>query len=81
MPSAAVISGLRGEKAGVRNQIAGFEIIGAVEHQIVAADQRHRIAGIQPRGVRGKPDMGIERMNLLGGAVDLAAGRYRAWRE
>ena len=68
---------LAGEEAGVRHQIAGFEIVGAVEHQIVAADQRHRIAGIEPRGVRRELDMGIERVDSLRGGVDLAPADIR----
>ena len=68
---------LAGEEAGIRHQIAGLEIVGAVEHQVVTADQLHRIAGGQPRGVRGKSDMGIERVDLSGGAVDLAAADIR----
>ena len=61
-----------GEEAGIGHQIAGFEIVGAVEHEIVAADQRHHIVGIEPHGMRLEMHMRIERVNLIGGAVDLA---------
>jgi hypothetical protein len=68
---------LAGKETRIRNQIAGFEIVRPVEHQVVTADQRHRVVSIEPRGVRRKPDVGIERMNLPGGAVDLAPADVR----
>ena len=69
--------GFAGEKACIRNEVAGFEIIGAVQHQIVTADQFHRIAGIEPGRVRRKADMGIEAGNALRRAVDLAPADIR----
>ena len=63
---------LAGEEASIGNQIAGFEIVGAVEHEIVAADQRHRILRIETGRMRLEMNMRIECMNLFGGAVDLA---------
>jgi hypothetical protein len=68
---------LAGEEACVRHQIAGFEIVGAVEHQIVAADQAHRIAGIEPCGMRRELDVGIERVDSIRGRVGLAAADIR----
>ncbi len=62
---------LPGEEAGVRGQIAGREIVGAVEHEVVIADQRQRIVGIEPGGMADKAHMRIERGDPLGGALDL----------
>ena len=63
---------LGGEKTRIRHQVAGFEIVRSVEHQVVTADQRHRVGGVNPGRVRRKPDVGIERMNPLSGAIGLA---------
>ena len=68
---------LAGEEAGVGHQIAGFEIVGAVEHQIIAADQRHRIRCVEPRRVAHEFHMRIERVDFLGGAVDLGPADIR----
>jgi hypothetical protein len=57
--------GLAGEEAGIGHQIAGFEIVGSVKHQVVAADQGHRIVSIEPRGVRREPDVRIEAVNSI----------------
>ena len=70
---------LAGKEAGIGDQIAGFEIVGAVEHEIVAADQRHRIVCIEPHRMRLEVDMRIERVDRFGGAVDLAPADIAAW--
>ncbi|MGY2931444.1 hypothetical protein ACVWZ6_001046 [Bradyrhizobium sp. GM6.1] len=60
-----------GEEAGVRGQIAGREIVGAVEHEVIVPDQRQRIVGIEPGGVTDEADMRVERRDPFGRALDL----------
>ena len=74
-----MISGLAARIAGVRHQITRFKIIRSVQHQIITADQRHRVAGIEPRNMGFEPDIRIKRVDLLGGAIGLPAADIRAW--
>ena len=59
------------EKAGVRDQIAGGEIIGAVEHDVVEGKEREREFRVEPRGERLDHDMRVQPSNRVGGAFDL----------
>ena len=65
------------EIAGIRHQIACREVVGAVEHQIIRTDQRHRIARRQPFAVTDEVHMRIERMDSRGGAIDFQRADIR----
>ena len=48
--------GLPGQHAGVVHQVAGGEAVGAVQHQVVVADQRERVPGVEtPGGAARRP--------------------------
>ncbi len=66
-----------GEVAGIRNQIARGEIVGAVGDKIVLPDQRQRIAGVEPRGMGLDRHMGIEARDRGRGAGDLRVADLR----
>ena len=63
--------------AGIGDRIAGFEIVGAIEHQVVAADHGHGVVGVEPYRVGFEQHMRIERAHLFGGAVDLEPADFR----
>ena len=69
-PSAAVTSGCR-EIAGVGDEIAGGEIVGAVGDDVVARDQASALAAVEARRMRHERDMGVEPLDRRGRAVDL----------
>ena len=67
----------RCQKAGIRQQIAGLEIVGAVKHEIIASQQPEHIVGREPDTMRDDADMRVERIEALGGAVDLRPADIR----
>ena len=60
-----------GDQAGVVQQVAGGEVVGAVDDHVIAADHVHHVLGRHPLGVLDDLDLGIERLQRLLGRVDL----------
>ncbi len=63
--------GLALQHAGVVDQVAGGEVVGAVDHQVVAADQLAGVLGVKAGLVEDDLDVGVDLGNLVGGALQL----------
>ena len=57
---------------GVVDQVAGGEVVGAVDHQVVALEDGHHVVGAQAHVVGDHVDVGVEGGERLLGRVDLA---------
>lgn len=66
-----------GEHAGVVDQIARRRIVGAIQHDVVARNDFHRVAAIQLDVVSGHPDEGIQRADGLGQRRGLGGANAR----
>ncbi len=58
--------------AGVVEQVARREVVGAVDDHVVSGDDVHDVGGRQPRVVGDDVDVGVEHRQRLLGRVDLA---------
>src|SRR6266511_2463970 len=65
------------EHAGVVDQVAGGEVVGAVHDQVVVADDPAGVLGGEPGLVEGDLDVGVDLADLVAGALQLGAADVR----
>ena len=61
------------EHAGVVDQVAGGEVVGAVDHQVVVPDQLAGVLRRQPGLVQGDLHVRVDLGDLVAGALQLGA--------
>ena len=59
--------------AGVVDQVAGAEAIGAIEYQVVVPEQRAHVGGLQFQRMGPHPDLGIQAREPLAPGLGLGA--------
>ena len=65
---------LAGEHAGVVDQVAGGEVVGAVDDDVEVAEELERVFAVKGASRRfARLTYGIDRLELLGGGVELRA--------
>jgi len=70
---AAVDVGFSQEDTGIVDEVAGGKVVGAVDDEVIVAQDRQRILGIEMDAMRLHPDVGIDRGNTLPRRVQLGA--------